>query len=312
MEYVKLRSHEFSYWYNPENVKRTYGIVLQTTKNQKKIQIHYKFEVLFLKQDFDNYFYFKGNKQQVYVDEKQPDLLFDEIADACGKVLYPLEIKVSPYGGIVNITNHKEIKERWKDQKGKISKSYKGKEIEALLQKMDMMVADFYTIKNTIQHEWFLKLFFSPIHNSYGSPKEKTEIALKLIPYQPAIPYEVEQFVTYTPGGTKGLLYHQIGTCCDIRTEEDIWKGNLFSVQPVEQKAKGKVHITYEIYKNSPVFDRILGNCWLQLPSGYTQETTIEIYNLKNEQPKTDLEEQIEAIAEKKKEPKPKKRFSFW
>ncbi|MBL4746275.1 MAG: hypothetical protein JKY08_07890 [Flavobacteriaceae bacterium] len=310
--YEEMGSEKMTYWYNPLNLKRTYGVVLNLSEKGEKCKVHYECEVVFLKKDIYNCFYFSIHKKQIYINEKLPDIVFDELASQCGRTIYPIEVKISSYGVLMDITNHEEIKERWSNKKKTLAKYYKGKEVTTLFEKMDVTIASYTKLMTVLKKEWFIVLFFSPIHAGYGRPKSSIDLMLDMLPYKLPIKYNVTQCVTENEIEIGGLMYRQKGNCVDIRDEIDILKGNFFTTGNVAQLAKGELDISYEIYKDSPVFDRILGSCSLKLPSGYVKKIEIEIYNLVEKQTLTVAEKYQKAIKQQEKEPKPKKRFTFW
>jgi len=301
-----------SFKFNPIDVKRTYGVLLIfKDEKQTKLQIHYEIDVICLEQ-VGRYYIFKINKKQVYINEKAPDTTIDELVERCGKVLYPLHIKVNSLGLATTIMNHKEIIERWKMEKQKIKQSYQGKEVNLLLKNMDDVLQDRnQTSELFLERDWFMTLFFTPIYQN----KKKDSTYFPLIPYTPTIAYEIKQIHKSHLHRDKDIIIEQKGKCIDTRSENDILKGNLISANKGKIIA-GKSDLKYHIYKNSPIVDAITGSCQIDFPSGKSKKVTIEIYNLKEKTPKTAVErnEEQERIAKETPQPKKQKKkyFSFW
>ncbi|WP_438711115.1 hypothetical protein ACSTS3_21570 [Aquimarina muelleri] len=315
MQTKTAQSKSNTYWYNPEGLKRTYGFVLKSkdmVSNQQK-QVHFETEVLYMAQR-NNSFVFEVRKKQVFVDEKSPSLLFDVLADHCGQVLYPVHLLVSPFGKFLRITNHKEIKERWGKKREILEKQYQGKEVDTLFEQMDKVINDEQKINATLKEDWFFTLFFNPIHGGYGNPASKAEISLVFFPYSPPVVFDTKQSLTTNPNRADSIIYQQQGHCIDPRSLEEMQKGKrIFDEQKRNTKnTEGTVNITYEIYKDSPVFDSIRGNAILEFPNGEAKEIHVEIYNLKNKIPKTSLEKEILDQDIKATQPKPKKHYSLF
>lgn len=311
-----VKSRIRSYWYDPEGVKRTYGVVLKSKNIQEKKeqQIHYEVEVLFIEKYNIDDFIFEVRKKQVFVDEKKPNLLFDVLADHCGKVLYPVKVIVSPLGKLRKIANYIEIKERWIKKRKILSKQYKGAEVDLLFTKMDEVVNNEYEINTIIKDDWFFTLFFNQIHGGYASTQPKALLSLIFYPYSKPVIFETKQTGIDNPNKPGAIIYKQEGHCVDVRNEEEIQKGKkiFFSDEEKKEKVNGSVTINYEIYKGSPVFDAIWGSGVLEFPSGKSKEIVVEIFNLKNKIPRSSLEEDILNDKRKTAEPKPKKHFSFF
>lgn len=299
--------------YNPIDVKRTYGVVLVfQDEKQTRLQIHYEIDAICLEQ-VGRYYIFEINKKQVYINEKAPDTTIDELVERCGKVLYPLRIKVNSLGLATTIINHEAIQNRWKIEQQKIKQSYKGKEVNLLLKNMDDILQDTnQTTALFLERDWFMTLFFTSI---YQNNKKSTK-QFPLIPYTPTVTYEINQSHKNYSHKEGDIIIEQKGKCIDTRSENDILKGNLISANNGGKAIVGKSDLKYHIYKNSPIVDAITGSCQIDFPSGKSKKVTIEIYNLREKTPKTLTErnEEQEKIARETPQPKKHKKnyFSFW
>ncbi len=151
--------------FNPINIRRTYGISLkfQEGNNIRETQIHYKMDAIHLYANDDDTHILELCKQQIYINEKSPDSIMEELADKCGKVLYPLHIKVDANGQLLGITNQPMIKQRWELAKKQLAKEFTGKEVQLLLKNMTEVVNDLKKMTVAIlEHDWFF-LYFLPL-----------------------------------------------------------------------------------------------------------------------------------------------------
>ncbi len=312
----KVASRINSYWYNPEELKRTYGVILNTEDSSKKskMQVHYEIEVLLVKKRIDNSFVFELRKKEVFINEKRPNLFFDTLADQCGKVIYPIKVLVSPYGEVIKVFNHKEIKDRWSQQRILLEKRYKGDEVTLMLDQMSIAINSFQKINTIIKEDWFFTLFFNSIHGGYGRPMHKVIQPLAVFPYSPPVLFEVIQTVREDIKRKGVLIYEQKGHCVDERNEKEMKRGKRISFfqKNGNEKVKGSIAIDYEIYKDSSVFDAIRGSSMLKFSSGNSKKVSVEIYNLKNKIPKTSLEKEIQNEEIENNNPKPKKHYSLF
>jgi len=307
-----------SHIYNPLGVARTYGVVLVFEDEvQKKLQIHFEIDVFCINKTDDDYFEIEIFKHQIYINEKKPDILIDELSERCGKVIYPLNLKVNKQAKVLNIVNQHTIIERWEREKENIKQLYNSKEVSLLVNNMDSIIYDKKKLTDLIlQRDWFITLFFSPIYTSSVKSKTRKELKFPIIPYAPGVSYEIENEIIEHPNKKGDIIFNQKGLCIDHRSEKDILRGNQISFEKTKRPVKGEIAIKHQLYKNSLLIDAITGVCNLNFPSGKSKKISIEIYNLKNKTPQSST--QKKAAIEKTKEenekslPKKKKKFSFF
>ena len=303
--------------YAPLGVARTYGVVfISEDENQKKLQIHYEIDVICLEETDDENFIFEIFKHQIYINEKKPNILIDELSEQCGKVIYPLQLKVNRQGEILKITNQQQIADRWENKKVDIKQSYNGDEVTLLLQHMDIVIENEKKLTDLIiQRDWFITLFFSPVYNINAIKKK--EISLPFIPYAKGVSYEIKNKIKPHQYKEGDILIKQKGTCIDSRGEKDILRGNLISIHKNNKTVNGKINLTYQLYKDSLLPDVITGMCTLDFSSKRGKKMSVEMYNLKNKTPQSSVEKA--AIMKKENEEKEnslpkkkKKRFFFF
>ncbi|WP_298538635.1 hypothetical protein [uncultured Aquimarina sp.] len=304
--------------YNPLGVANTYGVVLiSEDEKQQRLQIHYEIDVICLDETEDNHFEFEVFKHQVYINEKTPDILIDELSERCGKVMYPLLLKVNRQGLAVGILNQEDIIKRWETEKDSINQSYKGKETDLLLKNMDIVVNNTNQLTDLVlQRDWFIKLFFSPLYNINLTDKKKNKISFPFIPYAPGVIFETKNKMSTHSNKKNDIVIKQKGKCIDPRSERDILRGNLISIDKIKKPVKGKLDLKYQIYKDSSIADAITGVCNLDFPSGKIKNMTVEMYNLKNKTPLSSAKRaalfEITEEEEKNVPKKKKKRFFFF
>ncbi|WP_299254505.1 hypothetical protein [uncultured Aquimarina sp.] len=304
--------------YKPLGVANTYGVLLISEDEKKKrLQIHYEIDVICLDETEDNHFEFEVLKHQIYINEKAPNILIDELSERCGKVLYPLLLKVNRQGLVVNILNQEDIIKRWETEKASINQSYKGKEIQLLLKNMDIVINNTNQLTDLVlQRDWFITIFFSPLYNINLKDKKKNKISLPFIPYSPGVIFETKNKISTHSHKKNDVIINQKGKCIDQRSERDILRGNLISIDKIKKVVKGKLDLKYQIYKDSLIADAITGICNLEFPSGKEKKMTVEIYNLKNKTPLSSVKRaalfEISEEEEKNISKKKKKRFFFF
>lgn len=304
-----------SFNYNPVGVANTYGVILvfEDHKN-KKLQIHYEIDAICIDETDDNHFEFEVYKHQVFINEKAPDILIDELSDRCGKVLYPLRLKVNRQGKAISVLNQAEILERWKTEEQNIKQSYKGKEIDLLLKNMDLIINNENQLTDLIiRRDWFISLFFSSVYGIDEISKKQKQQLLPFIPYAPSVPFQIKNNIGNHKHKENDVVIKVKGKCIDSRSEKDILRGNLISIDKNKKAVKGSIDLKYQIYKNSLIADAITGVCLLEFPSGKFKKTTIEMYSLKNKTPLSSSKRAaLFEIEEDKEVPKKKKKRFFF
>lgn len=309
----KKQKNVSGFIFKPFGVKRTYGVLLRSEDEKEKIlQIHYEIDVICLddNEDGDTHI-FELYKHQVYIDEKKPDSTIDELIEKCGKVLYPLKIETNSSGRVISILNQKEIYERWVLEKGGVKQSYKGPEVDLLLKNMEEILSNNDKLTTLLlQRDWFMTLFFTSIYKStYGNSES---IDIPFIPYAPSISYAINQNVDKYPSKKENILITREGKCNDLRSESDMNRGNIISINNVKKAVKGTLNFNYQLYENSSIVDSITGSCDVVFPSGKSKRMMVEIYNLKEKEPKSAAEKVIEKEKEEAKIEQPKKKKKIY
>ncbi|WP_146052852.1 hypothetical protein [Aquimarina sp. I32.4] len=293
-----------------EKLRHTYGVLLVfLDENNKKLQIHYEIEIICTEQIDEQTYILELYKKQVYINEKVPDSLSDELAERCGKVIYPLQLKVSSMGGIIAIANHDQIQQRWHIEREKIKQYYQGADTHKLIMSMDSMIESEQKLKNTyITQDWFMILFFSYMTTHL----QQKNILLPWIPYKKGVLYQIEQSIQSHPHKQEDTIVKHKATLIDGRNEDAIFSGIPISIGNNKPAVTGEIDMSYQTYKDSSIVNAITGNSTIVFPSGKSKKLTIEIYHLGEKTPQTSEERLVKEKELKEQEPKPtpkKKRY---
>ena len=161
---------------NIRNYQRVYGVIYTISENEvEKLKIHYKTSI---KKEKD---IITITREEVYINNERADLVVEQMADKLSAVLYPLALTINPDGTIKAIVNHKEIQERWRGLKPKLSEYYVDKRTKGILQRIDHTMRDKENILDTIKKDLFFSLFFMPLYQSFGEErKSNTNIELSI------------------------------------------------------------------------------------------------------------------------------------
>jgi len=154
-------------------------------------RLDYSVSVEYLDRDVSKKQHFwRVDKNNVFFNQKQPSLVFEEISVKLIEVIYPINIATDYSGQVVGITNHEEILARWPDNREKIILEYKGRLVYKFLQKFEKLIEDSTKLEISLSKEVFWPVFFSNRHLKYGdSCKKKIDFLFPLEAYATPIIY---------------------------------------------------------------------------------------------------------------------------
>jgi hypothetical protein len=183
-------------------VTRSYGISIKYYSYEEEVpskRIDYETNV-----DL-NLEYNKGiltiNKKNVFYNQHQPDNISEILADSISKALYPIQTHLNEKGiGTNEIYNLEEIKDRWENEKSRLSHKYSSKPLTDLFLAVDHKIENKTDLEKSLQYDWFWNLFFHPKFIDYGETrKTKTALFLSVVPYQFPIRFPGIQTINKIP-----------------------------------------------------------------------------------------------------------------
>ncbi|WP_299186704.1 hypothetical protein [uncultured Aquimarina sp.] len=286
---------------DPLSLRRTYGVSLFYGKD-KLTKIQYKIDLIYKKETEDENFIIEIQKQELYINEKRVSSSVDLLMEKCGEVLYPLEISVNKNLKFLEIANHSTIVKRWEYLKKEIKKSFEGNFADSIIDETSKILSDSDAIKRKlVENDWFYILFFNPVGT------RNFEQHLPLIANKRGIAYTFRNTAHYHIKRKRDIVIHKQGTCTDERSEQEIFQGKTISNEN-ENQVSGKSNFTYQIFRGSNLVDVIIGEVELRFPSNKKEFVKVEIFNLRNEIPKTNQEKANQKDQELEKDIKEKKK----
>ena len=172
LEKKEQRKTGYVIWSDRFYNKKMYGLLIENYEKDTLInKIHYQVEIVYLRND-SNKKIIELNRKQVYINNKQPETIIEQLADTISKTFFPIQVQVSSNGELENIENFEEIKGRWVSKKASLLDYYKGEIAEKIIAKTDNYFKNKYALMESLTENWFLNLFFKPIYGSYSTKKE--------------------------------------------------------------------------------------------------------------------------------------------
>ncbi|GEM54938.1 hypothetical protein B0A58_02775 [Flavobacterium branchiophilum NBRC 15030 = ATCC 35035] len=173
-------------WADKFYKSKTYGFQVVNYKKETLLnKIHYILEMVYKKNE-DKQIVLEINRKQVYINNKHPDTIIEQLANRISETIFPLQLQVSGNGEIESLANHKEIVERWKTKKDELTAYYKGEIAEKIMAKATNFFKNKYILTESLIENWFFNLFFKPIYGSYSTKK--------VINYNSTFPFESKEY----------------------------------------------------------------------------------------------------------------------
>ena len=165
---------------------KTYGFQVENYENETLInKIHYLLEMVYKKNE-NKQIVLEINRKQVYINNKQPDTIIEQLANSISETIFPIQLQLRSNGEIESVANHKELQERWQTKKEKLAAYYKGDIADKIIAKANIFFKNKHIITESLTQNWFFNLFFKPIYGSYSTKKE--------INYNSTFPFESTAF----------------------------------------------------------------------------------------------------------------------
>lgn len=152
--------------------KRTYGFSLENFENDVlKTKIHYEVDMVYVRNQY-NQNILEVNRKQVYINNKEPEILIEQLANKIAETIFPIQVKLSGQGEIVAITNHDDVKKRWAKKQEDLLEYYEGDLSDKIIAKANICYTNDGFLLDSLSKNWFFNLFFKPIYGSYTPLRE--------------------------------------------------------------------------------------------------------------------------------------------
>lgn len=247
---------------DPTGLYSRYGCMIIFEDNHAKNSLRYKLEIKYLGKSDHNSNIFQINRNtDIYINDKFPESSMDELASKVSQVIYPLKLECNQNGTLKSVINFDEIKERWIVLKKELKKYYKGEVTDKYIKLNDITLSVSELFLNKIKQDWFLHLFFAPIHVSYTDSRYVFDKPKYYIAGNAGL-VEYETKKTLEENSSGPIHFVKInGTINDQRCALDLEQELKFpyykTLNSDEKPLKGTCNITYGINKETGVIQGI-------------------------------------------------------
>ncbi|PXY43556.1 hypothetical protein [Flavobacterium hydrophilum] len=271
--------------FTPFSQNRLYGFTCENFENDSLISsIHYEVKMVCIQSYEDNSFSYEINRKQVYIDNTAPDLKIEQIADSCAQAIFPIQIKVSEEGEIIEVINHNDIKKRWPAIKDKLSKYYQGNIVSEILDSVESTLSNKTILEESICKTWFFHLYFRPIYNKYIKNESLQYTWESPVFGHQIINYDIQQSIEEYYSATDKLFINIKGKSIDKRSINEVLNGysypksemNGIKIQPLESE----MEVQYKLYGEDRSIFSIIGTYKTKITEKKQRTTQIEIYHL--------------------------------
>ena len=237
----------------PRSFEKRYGIVQNIYENgAEKLKLHYETELKKTGKEQLNI-----NRKPLYIDNKRPDMVMEQMADEVGNVFYPLQLELYENAKLKHITNFPEIQKRWKTKKQQLASYYKGEVAENFLNTIDHQFEYRGKTQRGIVDSWFFVLYFFPLYETFTDEKTHTfQTSLPIFSKQPKVLFEVTLSIDEEVSESQKFIITAKGKCIDPRTVSEIENGKaMHNPETKGEKAEGSFDFTYKLNaKDNSIF----------------------------------------------------------
>lgn len=278
---------------------RSYGVLYRYKIAEKEHRVKFNLNVTYVKTIIDHARIFKLERTSpVFINDKEPNLIADQLASECGAIFYPLLIEVDFDGKFMAVHNHKEILYRWNTKKEAIEEYYQGEMAEKYMLLMDEAINTPEKVTRIFENELFISVFFASFYRSYSAELKVEEklyfpVAGKSGPVEFLVTEELNGFLN----NAGNIELHHRGIMTDERSVNDLMEERRYPIERMVNTeaaaATGNYYGRYVFEPETMSLRSAVANWKLELED--LHETEIKIFEL--------LEEKdAELIAEEEQE----------
>lgn len=266
---------------------RSYGVLYRYNIANKEHTVKFNLNVSYVKTIVEHARIFKLERTTpVFINDKEPDLIADQLACECGSIFYPLLIQVDFDGKFISVHNHSEILERWNKKKDAIGEYFQGELAERYIQLMDEAIRTPEQVTRIFESELFISVYFSSFYKSYGAELRISEkLYFPIAGKTAAVEFLVTEELNGFLNAAGNIELHHNGILTDERSQIDLIEERRFPLEQLTnenvQFAKGDYYGRYVFEPETMSVRSVVANWKLELDN--LQETEIKIFELLEE-----------------------------
>jgi len=231
----------------PSQFKKNYGYILTFKNGEQENSIKYEVAITYIKTIPDVARLFRIERiSKVYVNDTEPDLLIDKLANEAASALYPMIVEVDFNGKFLALNNYQEIADRWKTARAKIKEYFTGDISEQYCVLMEKTIASADLLRWKIQQDFLISTFFAPIYKSYTSAlKIEDDTTFPIAGSAMPVLFKVTQQVKEYLNELDAVELQHGGIAIDSRSAADIENEHSFAFEKSTNPDAGEFHGEY-------------------------------------------------------------------
>ncbi|WP_289044017.1 hypothetical protein [uncultured Olleya sp.] len=237
------------------------GDIENTIKYEKRVKFYPKNEI-------NERYVLIDIVSKVFINDKEPDLVADELALKCTEVLYPLILQTDYNNKLLNIKNHDEILKRWKKHKSKVLNYYSGETAKKYVSLFEETLTNKDVCFHYLKNDWFFQLYFNKVFTTYiKETQQKPEIInFPIVPNTKAVAFETKRKAN-TFLKTNKIRIDIKGECLDKRNKNELESKIHFPASTYKRKqtVKGMLRILYFLEPATNITESAFLECELEL-----------------------------------------------
>lgn len=274
---------------------RSYGVQYTYLSGEKEHTIKFNLDISFVKTIVDRARIFKVERTSpVFLNNKVPDLVADQLAYECGKVFYPLLLEIDFDGQYIGVHNYTELISRWSETKKAVLEYFQGETTERYLELMEEAISTPERVSEIFKNELFYSVFFSAVYKSYGGEfKVEEQLSFPIAGRAAPVEFKTTQEAIPFLNEADYIEIHHHGIVTDKRSNADLLEEQSFPLEqllnPNAAGATGNYTAKYVLDPSTRSIRSIVAKWTLEF--NIPQETELKIFELIE-----DKEEEIKII----------------
>ncbi|MET4083698.1 hypothetical protein ABIB40_003670 [Pedobacter sp. UYP30] len=166
---------------------RRYGVSVKYYSSNNEVptkRIDYEVDVRV--EAHENGWQIEIDKQNVFFNQHEPDLISEILSQSITKSIYPIKCVINNKGiPVKGIINHEDIIKRWKSNQAKLKEKYESETTDNFIKLVDVKINNRIILEKSMKYDLFWNLFFHPKFISYGNgASTETDLHLAVVPYK--------------------------------------------------------------------------------------------------------------------------------
>jgi hypothetical protein len=226
----------------------TYGFMVDMTRGMEKNTVRCEYSIQNIgKSKLGHQLFLVDRISPVYINDKEPDTLAEELACKIATAIYPLQLETDEQGSFAKINNHSQILERWYTLKPELLEYYDGEDMRKYIQLSEQSLSSVELLYEKLSQDWFLISYFAPVLGTYSSNSLKqTYIYLPISDSNVPVQYLTTWHLNPSIDEHDEITVHGEGTVQEDRCKMDFEQDCDFPYYRVSNPAEHDVTGNFE------------------------------------------------------------------